>query len=244
MSGLKAGVRASWAERRKASVAVSLALFAGFLLWGPGGRVPLLDGPLAGLEPAVAWMVRFGVGALLMVALPILVIRYWQDDEPNALEAWGLGLGDWRLGLPLALGLGLALGAAMFVLGPGDPALRHEYPLYGDAHPALGLFVAYEAAYLLFFLAGELAMRGILLFGLRRWTGSATAAVILAALPQLIWHLHKPPAEMWAAGFWGLAVGALALRLRSAWWGVLFHWASNVALDVALRGAVASAPPG
>ena len=58
--------------------------------------------------------------------------------------------------------------------------------------------------------------------------------MILAALPQLIWHLHKPPSEMWMAGFWGLAVGALALRLRSAWWGVLFHWIANGALDVAL----------
>lgn len=244
MSGLKAGVSAGWAERRKARVAVSLSLFVGFLLWGPNGGVPVLDPLLGGLDPVVAWMVRFAVAAVVMVGLPASVIRFWQNDEPPALKEWGLGLGDWKLGLPLALGIGAALAIGMAWLGPGDPALEGEYPLYGDDHPALGLFVAYEAAYLLFFMANELGMRGVLLFGLRRWTGSGAAAVVLAAIPQLIWHLHKPAAEMWMAGFWGLAVGALALRLGSAWWGVLFHWASNVALDVALRAAVASPPHG
>jgi hypothetical protein len=243
MSGLRAGLRAGWAERRKASVAVSLTLFVGFLLWGPGGRVPLLEPLLRSVDPVVGWMIRFSVGAALMVVLPLLVIRFWQDG-PRELERWGLGLGRWQVGLPLALVLGVVLGAGTYVLAPGDPALADEYPLYGDAQPAMGLFIAYEAAYLLFFMANELAMRGILLFGLRDWTKSGAAAVILAAIVQLVWHLHKPAAEMWMAGFWGLGVGALALTLRSAWWGVLFHWMSNVALDVALRGAVASVPPG
>ncbi len=244
MSGFKAGLSMGWAERRKASVAVSLALFVGFLLWGPNGRVPVLDPIFDGLDPVIAWMVRFAVAAVVMVGFPALVLRFWQNDEPRTFADWGLGLGDWKLGLPLALGLGLALGVGMTFMGPGDPALEGEYPLYGDDHPALGLFVAYETAYLLFFMANELGMRGILLFGLRRWTGSGAAAVVLAAIPQLVWHLHKPAAEMWMAGFWGLAVGALALRLGSAWWAVIFHWASNVALDVALRGAVGSSTTG
>ena len=244
MNGLGAGLRKGWGERRKARVAVSLSLFVGFLLWGPHGRVPALDPWLGDLDAALAWIVRFAVGALVMVGLPALTLRFWQTDESREWKEWGLGLGDWRLGLPLALGLGVALGGAMTFLGPGDPAIEAEYPLYGDEHPALGLFVVYEAAYLLLFLANELGMRGILLFGLARWARSDAAAVVLAAIPQLVWHLHKPPAEMWMAGFWGLAVGALALRLGSAWWGVLFHWASNVALDVALRGAVGSAAAG
>lgn len=244
MSGLRAGLSAGWAERRKASVSVSLALFVGFLLWGPGGRVPLIEPLLASVDPVVGWIVRFAVGALVMVAVPLLVVRFWQDDSGKELSDWGLGLGRWKVGLPLALALGAALGAGTTLLAPGDEALAAEYPLYGDARPTLELFIAYEAAYLLFFMANELGMRGILLFGLRNWIGSGAAAVILAAIVQLVWHLHKPAAEMWMAGFWGLAVGALALHLRSAWWGVLFHWMSNVALDVALRGAVASSPPG
>jgi hypothetical protein len=132
--------------------------------------------------------------------------------------------------------LGALLGAGSAWAAPGDPDLSNAYPLFRPDRPEVALFWTYEAAYLLFFAANELAMRGILLFGLRRWTGSATAAVILAALPQLVWHLHKPPSEMWLAGLWGLAVGALVLRLRSAWWAVLFHWMANVALDVALYG--------
>ncbi len=243
MSGLRAGLRVGWAERRKASVSVSLALFVGFLLWGPGGRVPLLDGLLDATDPVIGWMIRFAVGAAVMVGVPLVVIRRWQDGPPE-LSAWGLGLGRWRVGLPLALVLGALLGTGTYFLAPGDPDLAAEYPLFGDASPTLGLFIAYEAAYLLFFVANELGMRGILLFGLRDWTDSGAAAVILAAIVQLVWHLHKPASEMWMAGFWGLAVGALALHLRSAWWGVLFHWMSNVALDVALRGALASTPPG
>jgi len=135
MSGFREGLRAAWAERRRARVSASLALFLGFLLWGPGGRAPLLEPVLGSLNPVIGWMICFGAG-------------------------------------------------------------------------------------------------------------SGAAAVILAAVVQLVWHLHKPAAEMWKAGFWGLAVGALALQLRSAWSGVLFHWTSNVALDVALREALDSVPPG
>ncbi|MAQ14736.1 MAG: hypothetical protein CMN30_08060 [Sandaracinus sp.] len=231
---LRDGLRAAWEERRRARVAVALAFFVGFLVWGPDGRVPLLDPVLAGLDPVVAWMVRFVAGALAMVALPWAAVRFVVTDEPRAAAEWGLGLGDWRRGLPIALGLGLVLAAGTSVMAPGDPEVRATYPLFQPAEPDRGLFWTYELVYLFFFMANELGMRGLLLFGLRRWTQSPAAAVILAAIPQLVWHLHKPASEMWMAGFWGLLVGALALGLRSAWWGVLFHWMSNVALDFAL----------
>ena len=228
---------------RQARVIVPLALLLGFLLWGPDGRAPVLDVlGLDRLEAPVAWMVRFVFAALVMVAMPFAAARWVATDEPKTLDAWGLGLGQWRRGLPIALTLGTVLAVGSALAGPRDPAVAAAYPLFRPAEPALAVFWTYEMVYLAFFMANELGTRGILLFGLRRWTGSPITAVILAALPQLVWHLHKPPSEMWLAGVWGLGVGALAWWLRSAWWGVLLHWMSNVSLDVALFQGVHPPP--
>ena len=55
---------------------------------------------------------------------------------------------------------------------------------------------------------------------------------------QLVWHLDKPTAELALAPVWGLLVGAASLRLGSVWYMLLFHWVSNVALDLAILARV------
>lgn len=233
-----------WADVRGAIrdplTAVTIVVALGFLLWGPEGRTLLPDGWLPD-EPWLAWTLRFALGAAVMVLAPALALRLWArptDERERRLTAWGFGLGDWRLGLPLAIGLTVAGSALVFFTASNDPGLRAEYPLFapGPTEEPLpvGTFLAYEAAYFLFFLCGEAAMRGLLLFGLERRVGGPLA-VLLTTVIQVVWHTGKPLAELATVPLWGLAAGALNLRLRSFWWMLLAHWATNVTLDAAIH---------
>ena len=209
-------------ETRKPQVALPLALTLGFFLWGPEGA-PWLLAKVA-WTPAVTGMVSFAIGAAVMVLLPGLVLRFVCGEK---LSDYGLGWGKPKEGLLFAIAAG-ALSVPVMYFVASQPAMQAEYPLYEPGDQLL----AYEACYLLFFVAGEVSMRGYLLFGVKRWTKSTGMALMISTLVQTVWHLGKPLPELLSAPLWGLAVGALCLRFRSVWYVVVFHYVSNVALDL------------
>ena len=216
-----------WMERlrhelRKPEVALPLALTLGFVLWGHEGR-PWLLNYAPPMTPALTGMVSFGIGALVMVLVPALVLKRLGET----LADYGLGWGERKQGVIFAT-LASALSVPVMYFVSADSNMQAEYPLYapGDS------LVAYEAAYFLFFAAGEIAIRGYILFGVKRWSGSTGLALSVSTIVQTVWHLDKPLAEMLVAPVWGLAVGALCLRLRSVWYALVFHYLSNVTLDL------------
>ncbi|MAC27626.1 MAG: hypothetical protein CMN31_24185 [Sandaracinus sp.] len=236
---------------RDPDVVVPASVLLGLLLWGPEGDPWLLDFDAFGWPAHRAWMARFAWGALFVVAVPIAALKLWARPagRRRSLAAWGLGLGRWRRGLPWGLGLAIAGALVMVFFTSKDPTMQAEYPLYGHEPLPTGELVAYEASYLLFFLCGEAGWRGLLLFGLRdallgdRDDASArlragAQAVLWTTFIQLVWHLDKPTAELALAPVWGLLVGAASLRLGSVWYMLLFHWVSNVALDLAILARV------
>ncbi len=223
------GTLRSWL--RDAHVVGAFLLCIGFWLWGAEGSAWVLEPALRSLNPRHAWMIRFGFGALVMGLVPVLVLKF---GYRRSFDDLGLGLGKWRAGVPIALVAGAAGAALMFFVTSKDASVRAEYPLCGHAALTTGEFVAYELAYLGFFVGGELALRGVLLFSLREKLGSAALAVLVTTAIQIVWHTGKPLPELLAAPVWGLAVGALTLRLESAWYALFFHWVANVALDAGI----------
>lgn len=226
---------------RDPDVAVPAAILIGMLVWGPNGALLFDVEQVLGLDPVDAWMVRFAVGALFVVVIPALVIRFWirpDDDALRKLDAWGFGLGDAKRGA-LYLAIASVIGCAVMWFGTSQNGdIQGEYPLFapgpGDPPLEMSRFVGYEAVYFLFFLCGEAAMRGMLLFGLERKLGGK-AAIAITALIQMVWHLGKPLAELAIAPVWGVVIGAFNLRLRSFWWMLVFHWLTNVILDLAIH---------
>lgn len=210
------------AEVKRPEVALPLALTVGFVLWGHEGR-PWLLAFFPAMTPVVTGVVSFAIGAAAMVVLPALVLKALGED----LRDYGLGLGDKKHGLIFAV-VASALSIPVMAIVAKDATMQSEYPLYapGDS------LVLYEASYFLFFAAGEIAVRGYLLFGIKRWSGSAGLALGVTTIVQTVWHLDKPLAELVAAPIWGLAIGAACLRLRSVWYALAFHYVSNVALDL------------
>jgi hypothetical protein len=237
--------------------------FLSLMLWGYHGRLDLLGaawdgwkGPgsdpatRANIAPWIPWdqeWLSFWAGALLVVGLPALIIRFGLHER---LRDFGLGLpppGRRKLALYASAAL-FVVSVPTFWVGAHCAAMRSTYPFYRD-FTGDGQFVIYEIGYLPFFVAIEFVFRGYLLFGLFSLPGRDAPAVgvgqprplvlgydaiLVAMLSYTAWHLGKPLPELWGTLPWGLAAGAIALAIRSILPIILVHWALNIWLDLVI----------
>lgn len=183
----------------------------------------LQPGAWAPIAPHVGWY----LSALLVLGLaPLAVLAALREP----LGEYGLGLGRTGLGLKVAGLFGIVMVPAVLVAAR-QPAFAGHYPLAPGAATSWPLLAAYEAAYALYFVGWEAFWRGFLLRGLYRRIG--LHAVYVLALPFAVAHQAKPEAEALGSIAAAIALGYLALRSRSFWWGALLHAGVAVAMDLA-----------
>lgn len=180
------------------------------------------------------WGVTALVTYLLVPHLALRVARRFDPDE-GPVHVAGLGLGDWRFGLKAA-GLFYAVMVPLLAAVVWMSDFQGKYPLCGSAN-TLPRFAAYQLSFALYFVAWEYFFRGFLLFGLKRTLGPWTIWVQM--LPFVVIHFPKPDLESFASIFGGLALGWLALRTGSIWYGWLVHALTMLTLEsaiVAIKG--------
>ncbi len=234
------------------------ATFILIMIWGTHGKLELLGyiwpdwrgpgvdvGSRPSLIPGLPWdneLISFFVGALLLVGVPILLIRF-VFKQP--LSDYGLGLpprNRWRLAVQTFLFVTL-ISLPFFWIGSHIDDMRELYPLYRPFDNT-GQFVLYELSYLPFFIAIEFIFRGFLLFGLAGVQDAEAQdigisgpyffgryALLIQMLSYTAWHLGKPALELWGTLVWGLTAGATAYMIRSIWPIVASHWLLNVFID-------------
>lgn len=214
----------------RGDAAVWLALGAAVLLqvafWYLASPGPtLLAAAPRTLETALQ---AVGWSAALLILAPLAI--WWGLGRPMGIL--GLRLGDWRLGLPLAVALALVSVPSLW-LAADWPIFRATYPWPGAwAGAALGNLVAWAGLYAVYYVAFELFYRGFLLrlfeplWGLR-------AAIWLQAVCATLVHLGKPWPETALALPASLVLGLIAVRTRSLLWPVLLHFAIGMTTDLA-----------
>ncbi len=175
------------------------------------------------LYPALYW---FGCSVLIFGIIPlclgrVVLKRPWMT--------WGIGIGDWRFGLPVTLSLFFAF-LPVLVIVSYQPVFQNKYPIYDAALESVWHLVIYEAGYAAYFVGWEFIFRGFMLFGLRPAIGNY--AVFVQMIPFAILHFGKPQLETMAAVFAGVILGLLALRTRSFWYGTFLHIGVAVTNDM------------
>ena len=96
------------------------------------------------------------------------------------------------------------------------------YPMYGSAGRSWFDYIAWEfVIYLPQFIWVEFFFRGFLLRALQPAIGAG--AILVMVVPYTMIHFPKPMFESLVALSFGLIAGALALRSRSIWGGVIIH---------------------
>jgi hypothetical protein len=182
------------------------------------------------IEPIVDHLYWYGASLVLFLAIPLLALKLLKEP----LGEYGLGLGRWKLGLG-GTALLLAVMLPIVLVAARTPAFAGQYPLTDGATKSWPLFWMYEAAYAAYFVSWEYVFRSFLLFGLYRRIG--LHAIYFQMMPFALLHFGKPQAETMGSIFAGIALGYLALRTRSFWWGAFVHIAVAFTMDIAASWA-------
>lgn len=153
---------------------------------------------------AIERVVLFG---LVPLAVILLVFR----DSPRR---YGLGLGDWRWGLSLAV-VGIVLMTPVVFALAGLPSFRDYYAV--SRAPLADLVITHT----LDLVPSELVFRGFLQFTLVRAFGGI--GVLIATLPFVFAHLGKPEIETFSTLFGGMVYGWVDWRTGSIWYSALAH---------------------
>jgi membrane protease YdiL (CAAX protease family) len=184
----------------------------------PRAILDLNRAPEALLYQAVERLVLFG---LLPLAVIVLAFR----DDP---ARYGLRLGDWRVGAPLAA-IGVTLMAPVIFVLAAQPEFRAFYGPSVASPPFLLLTNLVDLP------PTEFLMRGFLMFALLRTIGPL--ALVVATLPFVFSHLSKPEIELLSTFFGGLVYGWLDWRTGSIVWSAAAHVTLVTLLLVAVGGA-------
>jgi membrane protease YdiL (CAAX protease family) len=146
----------------------------------------------------------------LFLGVPVITLLLL-GERPSA---YGLRLGNWRIGVPLMIGAMLLATPPILVVS----GLPDFIGYYGGKGPSLvpelighGIDVA----------AAEFLFRGFLMWTLIGIAGPV--GVVLATLPFVFSHLGKPELETLTTFFGGLVFGWMAWRTRSVVYGGLLH---------------------
>ncbi len=147
-------------------------------------------------------------------------------------------LGTLRLRLPRLVEFGLAAGLALSLnpivrelgfhvekLFPTSTVIQEMLAELSRNGPGLGVAVLVFA--LMPAITEELAFRGYILSGLERTYSKGTAIVLSALLFGFLHVLISLFQQLFGATLLGLVIGLIAIRTRSLWPGVLFHFINN-----------------
>jgi len=178
---------------------------------------------------ALTYFYWFGASFFLYLVLPLLISV---ATRGSFHRKYGLGIGDWRAGLLISALFLIVMLPAVYVASKMD-SFKGIYPLAGAGAYTLKvegkpdeiswkLFAIYELGYLFYFIGWEFFFRGWMLNGLLPKLGR-TGALLLPIAPFAVMHLGKAELEALGSIIAGLALGILALRTRSFWYGAMIH---------------------
>lgn len=176
--------------------------------------------------PIAEFLYWFWAALLLFLLVPLGLARLLPGVRGTD---FGTGLGDWRFGLKAA-GLLYAVMLPFVVAVSGTPAFQGQYPMAAGAATSMSALVVFELSYAAYFIGWEFVNRGLLCVGLYPRLGAA--AILLHTIPFAVMHAGKPEVEAYGSIVAGIALGALAVRARSFWYGALLHAAVAFTMDM------------
>ncbi len=160
------------------------------------------------------------------LVLPVLLIKFLLKEK---VKNYGFIFGDYKTGIKISI-LFLAVMLPIVWFASSTIEFSSAYPHLVSARDSWYIFFIFEAGMFLYMIAWEFIWRGFMLFGLEGKFGYY--AVLIQMIPFLILHNGKPAAETFGAIIAGIALGILALRTRSFFYGIFAHFGVMFSIDL------------
>ncbi len=175
-------------------------------------------------------VLSFAAFFLLLAALPIVAGITGAPAVQKQLSSWGVTVGQAWLGLRIVV-LSLPFIALTLAGSARNAGVAAMYPLARGGLTSPARFVAYEAAYVLFYYtAWEFCFRGVLFLPLVSALGLLPALGIQTAL-STVYHIGHPKAEIWISVLGGLFFGVVVHLTGSVLYSIIMHAAIGVGVD-------------
>jgi uncharacterized protein len=158
--------------------------------------------------------------------LPVLVIKIILKEN---LKDYGLSVGDYKAGLKIAFIFLVIMIPLVWIFSSFSDFVR-TYPQLASIRDNWNTFIIFEIALIIYLIAWEFIWRGFMLFGLKEKFGYY--AIFMQMIPFLILHNGKPAAETFGAIVAGIALGILAWRTGSVYYGIITHACVMVSIDL------------
>ncbi|WP_435007505.1 ABC transporter permease subunit/CPBP intramembrane protease [Tundrisphaera lichenicola] len=168
------------------------------------------------------------VGHIAIVGPPLALTLLLCSDPVRTLRLNLPRLRDLALAGGLALTLNPLVREVAYAVGrifPASQAIQEQLGEMGRQVPNLTVAVLIFA--LMPAITEEVAFRGFILTGLGRTYKTGTAIILSAFLFGFLHVLLSLFQQLFGATILGLVLGLIAIRTRSLWPGVLFHFINN-----------------
>lgn len=158
--------------------------------------------------------------------LPVIVIKFFLREK---LSSYGLKAGDRSAGIKISVLFYIIMLPFLWIVTSYN-SFQLVYPHIFSARQSWIIFLIYEAGIILYMFSWEFIWRGYMLFGLKEKFGYY--AIFIQTIPFVILHNGKPAAETFGAIAAGLALGVLAFRTGSVFYGVIIHSSVMITIDL------------
>ena len=164
---------------------------------------------------------------LIYLLIPALIVKFGFKGK---LSDFGVSLRNVHKDYPLYLFM-LAIMLPVVYLASNTLSFQQRYPLFQPVkEPFFPIFVWWQLAYFIQFVAVEFFFRGFILHGLKNRFGFY--AIFISMVPYVMVHFGKPFGETISAIIAGIVLGTLSLKSRSIVLGIIIHYSVAITMDV------------
>jgi membrane protease YdiL (CAAX protease family) len=193
-------------------------------LFEPGGLGQYVDIDFYGEMYSYAWWAFTRVAGYSIIPLVAWKLLYPKDSLLDmGFRVKGLMRHAWIYLTCLAVVVPLVFAVSR------SPEFANYYPFYKLCSRSWMDLLVWETMYIAQFFALEVFFRGFMLGPLRQSFGSG--AIFAMCVPYVMIHYGKPYLEASVAFLAGVALGSLAMKTRSIYWGFVLHITVALLMD-------------
>jgi membrane protease YdiL (CAAX protease family) len=207
---------------------------SGFLTWvtpsAPGSFGYWFSNFFYGSNVQVIFHSRiWWIGSIVLfyLVIPVLIVKY---GFKRNLKDYGVSFKNIHKDYPLYLLMLLVMLPLVYFASQTD-SFQSRYPIFKPiAGQIFPIFLYWQIAYFIQFVAVEFFFRGFLIHSLKHRFGFYS--VFISTIPYCMIHFGKPFGETIAAIVAGIVLGTLSLKSKSIVLGILIHYSVAITMDI------------